>query len=44
MWKTCSCDLDKVQDKQDSDMDSTEGIPVLSSDMEDGDILLGEGD
>ena len=38
-----SRDSDKVQDKQDSDKESSEGIPVLLSDIEDSDTTCKRG-
>ena len=36
MWRPWDRDLQQVQDQWDSDRESSDGIPVLSSDMEYG--------
>ena len=36
MWKLWGRDLEKEQDKQESDKEPSDDMPVLPSDMEDG--------
>ena len=43
IWRPWNHDLYEVQDKQDSDMYSGEGILVLSSDTEVGDASVNRG-
>ena len=42
MWRPWIKDLEKMLDKQDSDMNSNEGVPGLSSDKEDSDTSFNE--